>query len=117
MRMAGPKEALWHAIIRKNYGCTHLIVGRDHAGPGQDKDGNPFYGPYDAQEILQKFEQEIGIKMVPFKFLVYLPDEDCYKPIDEIPEDTNYKTVSGTELRDYLDKGQDIPELDVTSMY
>lgn len=110
MRMAGPKEALWHAIIRKNYGCTHLIVGRDHAGPGQDKDGNPFYGPYDAQKILQKFEQEIGIKMVPFKFLVYLPDEDCYKPLDEIPEDTNYKTVSGTELRDYLDKGQDIPE-------
>ena len=109
MRMAGPREALWHAIIRKNYGCTHLIVGRDHAGPGMDSNGNPFYGPYDAQGILQKYEEEIGIKMVPFKFLVYLPNEDCYKPIDEIPEGTNYKTVSGTELRNLLDKGKEIP--------
>ena len=110
MRMGGPREALWHALIRKNYGCTHLIVGRDHAGPGLNKEGNPFYGPYDAQEMLQEFEEEIGIKMVPFKFLVYLPDENIYKPIDEISNDTNYKTVSGTELRDYLDKGKDIPE-------
>ena len=110
MRMGGPREALWHALIRKNYGCTHLIVGRDHAGPGLNKEGNPFYGPYDAQEMLQKFEEEIGIKIVPFKFLVYLPDENIYKPIDEISSDTNYKTVSGTQLRDYLDKGKDIPE-------
>ena len=109
MRMAGPREALWHAIIRKNYGCSHFIVGRDHAGPGLDSNGNPFYGPYDAQEILLKYEQEIGIKMVPFKFLVYLPDERRYLPIDEIAKDTNYKTVSGTELRDLLDKGKDIP--------
>ena len=109
MRMGGPREALWHAIIRKNYGCTHLIVGRDHAGPGLDSDGNPFYGPYDAQEILKQYEQEIGIKMIPFKFLVYLPDENRYIPIDEIAKDTNYKTVSGTELRDLLDKGKDIP--------
>ena len=109
MRMAGPREALWHAIIRKNYGCSHFIVGRDHAGPGLDSDGKPFYGPYAAQEILQKYEQEIGIKMIPFKFLVYLPNEDCYKPIDEIPEGTNYKTVSGTELRNLLDKGKEIP--------
>ena len=110
MRMGGPREALWHALIRKNYGCTHLIVGRDHAGPGLNKEGSPFYGPYDAQEMLQEFEEEIGIKMVPFKFLVYLPDENIYKPIDQISNDTNYKTVSGTELRDYLDKGKDIPE-------
>ena len=110
MRMGGPREALWHALIRKNYGCTHLIVGRDHAGPGLNKEGIPFYGPYDAQEMLQEFEEEIGIKMVPFKFLVYLPDENIYKPIDEISNDTNYKTVSGTELRDYLDQGKDIPE-------
>ena len=109
MRMAGPREALWHAIIRKNYGCSHFIVGRDHAGPGLDSNGKPFYGPYDAQEILNQYEQEIGIKMVPFKFLVYLPNEDCYKPIDEIPEGTNYKTVSGTELRNLLDKGKEIP--------
>ena len=109
MRMAGPREALWHAIIRKNYGCSHFIVGRDHAGPGLDSKGRPFYGPYDAQEILQKYEEEIGIKMVPFKFLVYLPNEDCYKQIDDIPEGTNYKTVSGTELRNLLDKGKEIP--------
>ena len=110
MRMGGPREALWHALIRKNYGCTHLIVGRDHAGPGLNTEGNPFYGPYDAQEMLQKFEKEIGIKMVPFKFLVYLPDKNIYKPIDEISDGTNYKTVSGTQLRDYLDKGKVIPE-------
>ena len=109
MRMAGPREALWHAIIRKNYGCSHFIVGRDHAGPGLDSNGKPFYGPYAAQEILNQYEQEIGIKMIPFKFLVYLPNEDCYKPIDEIPEGTNYKTVSGTELRNLLDKGKEIP--------
>ena len=109
MRMAGPREALWHAIIRKNYGCSHFIVGRDHAGPGLDSNGKPFYGPYAAQEILQQYEEEIGIKMVPFKFLVYLPDENRYIPIDEIAKGTNYKTVSGTELRDLLDKGKDIP--------
>ena len=109
MRMAGPREALWHAIIRKNYGCSHFIVGRDHAGPGLDSNGKPFYSPYAAQEILNQYEQEIGIKMIPFKFLVYLPNEDCYKPIDEIPEGTNYKTVSGTELRNLLDKGKEIP--------
>ena len=109
MRMAGPREALWHAIIRKNYGCSHFIVGRDHAGPGLDSNGKPFYGPYAAQEILKQYEEEIGIKMVPFKFLVYLPDENRYIPIDEIAKDTNYKTVSGTELRDLLDKGTEIP--------
>ena len=74
MRMGGPREALWHAIIRKNYGCTHLIVGRDHAGPGNDSQGNPFYGAYDAQEMLQKYEEEIGVKMVPFKLMVYVKE-------------------------------------------
>ena len=109
MRMAGPREALCHAIIRKNYGCSHFIVGRDHAGPGLDSNGKPFYGPYAAQEILKQYEEEIGIKMVPFKFLVYLPDVNRYIPIDEVARDTNYITVSGTELRDLLDKGKDIP--------
>ena len=109
MRMAGPRESLWHAIIRKNYGCSHFIVGRDHAGPGLDSNGKPFYGPYAAQEILNKYEQEIGIKMIPFKFLVYLPDDNRYIPIDEVAKDNNYKTVSGTELRNLLDKGKEIP--------
>ena len=110
MRMGGPREALLHAIIRKNYGCTHLIVGRDHAGPGNDKNGKLFYGPYDAQNIIEKYKDEIGIQMVPFKFLVYLPDQDSYKPIDEVPDGVNYKTISGSELRKHLDEGTNIPE-------
>ena len=110
MRMGGPREALWHALIRKNYGCTHIVVGRDHAGPGNDKDGNPFYGPYDAQELLLKYQTEIGIEMVPFKFMVYLPHEDRYEAIDEIEKGTEFKTISGTELRQLLDDGQGIPE-------
>ena len=60
MRMAGPREAVWHAIIRKNYGCTHFIVGRDHAGPGKNKDGKDFYGVYDAQELVEKHADELG---------------------------------------------------------
>ena len=110
MRMAGPKEALWHAIIRKNYGCTHIIIGRDHAGPGNDNNGNPFYGPYDAQNIIERYEDEIKIKMIPFKFLVYLPEIKTYCPVDEVPKGINYETVSGSELRKYLSEGKEIPE-------
>ena len=110
MRMGGPREALWHALIRKNYGCTHIVVGRDHAGPGNDKDGNPFYGPYDAQELLLKHQDEIGIEMVPFQFMVYLPNEDRYEAIDEIEKGTEFQTISGTELRQLLDEGKGIPE-------
>jgi sulfate adenylyltransferase len=110
MRMGGPREALWHAIIRKNYGCNFLIVGRDHAGPGNDKEGNPFYGPYDAQELLVKYEDELGIKMVPFKLMVWVEDRAEYRPIDEISKDTKTLNISGTELRRRLDKGLDIPE-------
>lgn len=110
MRMGGPREALLHAIIRKNYGCTHLIVGRDHAGPGNNKKGNAFYGPYDAQELLIKHQAEIGIKMIPFKFMVYLPSERKYEVIDNIDKKTDYKTLSGTELRKLLDRGKEIPD-------
>jgi sulfate adenylyltransferase len=109
MRMAGPREAVWHAQIRKNYGCSHLIVGRDHAGPGNDSSGNPFYGPYDAQDLLLKYQKKIGIKIVPFKFMVYLSNEKIYKSIDEIDKTSDYKTISGTELRDLLEKGKKIP--------
>jgi len=109
MRLAGPREAVWHAIIRKNYGCTHLIVGRDHAGPGSDSAGNPFYGPYEAQELLQRHEDEIGIQMVPFKMMVYLEDRDDYVPVDEVAEDAKVKTLSGTELRGRLAAGREIP--------
>jgi len=110
MRMGGPRETLLHAIIRKNYGCTHLIVGRDHAGPGNDSKGNPFYGPYDAQRLLTKHKKEIGIEIVPFQFMVYTPSDNCYKPLESLDSNENYQTISGTELRNILDKGGEIPE-------
>lgn len=110
MRMGGPREAVLHAIIRKNYGCTHFIVGRDHAGPGNDSQGNPFYGPYDAQELVTEYEDELGIKMVPFKMVVYVEDKDAYFPVDEIPEGARTLSLSGTELRNRLADGRDIPE-------
>ena len=80
MRMGGPREAIWHALIRKNHGVTHFIVGRDHAGPGNDADGKPFYGPYDAQQLFKKHESEIGVTMVPFNMMVYLEDQDNMFP-------------------------------------
>jgi sulfate adenylyltransferase len=109
MRMGGPREAVWHAIIRKNFGCTHLIVGRDHAGPGNDSNGKPFYGPYDAQNLLQKHQDELGVKMVPFKMMVYLEDQDIYVPEDEVPQGSRVLNISGTELRNRLARGSDIP--------
>ena len=110
MRMGGPREAVWHAIIRKNHGCTHLIVGRDHAGPGADSSGKPFYGPYEAQELLSKHQSELGMTMVDFRMMVYAPDEDRYIPEDEVPEGLKTVTISGTDLRDRLATGREIPE-------
>ncbi|MEZ5470143.1 MAG: bifunctional sulfate adenylyltransferase/adenylylsulfate kinase [Marinicella sp.] len=110
MRMGGPREALWHAIIRKNYGCTHIIVGRDHAGPGDNAKGEPFYGPYDAQELLKKHEEELGIAMVEFEMMVYSQDKAQYIPVSEIGEKENILNISGTELRRRLQLGLDIPE-------
>ena len=110
MRMAGPREALWHALIRRNYGCTHIIIGRDHAGPGSDSNGNPFYGPYDAQDLLVKYQDEINIKMVPFKMMVYVKEKNEYMPIDEVPNDLTSLNISGTELRNKLDSGDSLPE-------
>jgi sulfate adenylyltransferase len=109
MRMGGPREAIWHGLIRKNHGCTHFIVGRDHAGPGKDTDGKPFYGPYDAQELFKKHEKEMGVVMVPFQMMVYLESEDRYIPADEVPQGAKVLDVSGTELRDRLNNGRDIP--------
>ncbi len=110
MRMAGPREALWHAIIRKNHGCTHFIVGRDHAGPGNDSSGKPFYGPYDAQELLKEHERELDISMVPFQEMVYVEDLGQYLPIDETAPGQKVLNISGTELRRRLQEGLDIPE-------
>jgi len=110
MRMGGPREAVWHAIIRKNYGCTHFIVGRDHAGPGADSTGKPFYGPYDAQQLMKKHEKELDITMVPFKNMVYVEDKAQYFPEDEVEKGARTLDISGTELRRRLQEGADIPE-------
>jgi len=111
MRMAGPREALWHAIIRRNHGANYLIVGRDHASPGVDTVGQPFYGPYDAQELVQKFGEELGVGMVPFRELVYLPDEERYEEVSRIPDQARTASISGTQVREqYLNKGQKLPD-------
>ncbi|MDW8270306.1 MAG: bifunctional sulfate adenylyltransferase/adenylylsulfate kinase, partial [Anaerolineae bacterium] len=111
MRMAGPREAVWHAIIRRNYGANYLIVGRDHAGPGNDSTGKPFYGPYDAQELVSRYSDEIGVKMIPFRSLVYLPEEDRYEEEDKVDGQKRTASISGTQVRDqYLAAGRQLPE-------
>jgi sulfate adenylyltransferase len=109
MRLAGPREALWHAIIRRNFGANHLIVGRDHASPGRDSKGKPFYGPYDAQELVKQFSDELGVRVIPFRELAYFPDEG-YREMGA-DSDPAALTISGTEVREeYLQKGRDLPE-------
>jgi len=111
MRMAGPREAVWHAIIRRNFGANHFIVGRDHAGPGADSRGKPFYRPYEARELAVRSSQEIGIRVMPFDEMVYLADEDRYEEISAVPPKTRTLSISGTEVREqYLAKGQPLPE-------
>jgi sulfate adenylyltransferase len=111
MRMAGPKEAIWHAIIRRNYGANYFIIGRDHAGPGNDSHGKPFYGPYEAQMMLTQYANEIGVEPVEFKAMSYLADEDRYEEADKIPEGSHIFSISGTQVRDeYLARGKTLPE-------
>jgi sulfate adenylyltransferase len=110
MRMAGPREAVWHGIIRKNHGCTHMIVGRDHAGPGKNSQGKDFYDPYAAQDLFAQHAKEIGIEMVDFKHMVYVQEKAQYYPANEVPEGSTVLDISGTELRRRLREGLDIPE-------
>ena len=110
MRMAGPREAVWHGLIRANHGVTHFIVGRDHAGPGKNSQGQDFYGPYDAQELFKAHQSEIGVEMVDFKHMVYVQEKAQYFPANEIPEGSTVLDISGTELRRRLREGLDIPE-------
>jgi sulfate adenylyltransferase len=110
MRMGGPREALWHAIIRKNYGCTHFIVGRDHAGPGKNAQGKDFYDPYAAQELVQQNQDRLGITMIPFQEMVYVRSKAEYHPIDAINDKQDILNISGTELRKRLQEGIEIPE-------
>ena len=111
MRMGGPREALWHAIIRRNFGANHIIIGRDHAGPGDDTQGNPFYGPYDAQELAQAHEAELGVGVIPFRKLVYLPAERRFEEITRVSAETSVADISGTQVREqYLGRGRALPE-------
>ncbi|HEX6572575.1 MAG TPA: bifunctional sulfate adenylyltransferase/adenylylsulfate kinase, partial [Steroidobacteraceae bacterium] len=110
MRMAGPKEALWHAIIRKNYGCTHLIVGRDHAGPGSATNGVAYYEPYAAQTLLQEFEKELEVTVVPFKEMVYVEQKAQFVPEDQVVPGMTVARLSGTEFRRRLREGIEVPE-------
>ncbi len=110
MRMAGPREALWHAIIRRNYGANYLIVGRDHASPGKDSEGRAFYEPYAAQELLAEHTEEIGVKPLPFSEFVYLPEEDRYEESSRVAASAKAATISGTEVREnYLQRGKRLP--------
>ncbi len=110
MRMAGPKEALLHALIRKNYGCTHFIIGRDHAGPGKDSNGKDFYDPYGAQKLVRSVEDEIGIKMVPFQEMLYVKNKNKFCSRDELSENDETLSISGTELREALKSQKPIPD-------
>lgn len=110
MRMGGPREALWHAIIRKNYGCTHFIIGRDHAGPGKNSAGEDFYGPYDAQRLVERYREEIDIQVIPFQQMVYVANRDAYVPEDEVEEGDEVLNISGTEFRRRMREGAEIPE-------
>lgn len=110
MRMGGPREALWHALIRKNHGATHFIVGRDHAGPGKDSKDKPFYGPYDAQNLFKQYQDEMGIEMVPFRMMVYVKERGGYAPEDEVKPGETVMNISGTQQRQLLQEGKDIPD-------
>jgi sulfate adenylyltransferase len=109
MRMAGPREALWQAIISKNHGCSHFIVSRDYTGPGGDASGHPFYDPDAAQDLFRAHEAELGVRMVPFKEMAYVEELDAYLPEDEVPAGTRALTLSGTEIRRRLAAGRELP--------
>lgn len=110
MRMGGPREALWHAIIRKNYGCTHFIVGRDHAGPGKNSQGEDFYGPYEARELVEKYAPEIGIEIVSSDEIAYSKTRNSYVSRGELKDGEETLNISGTEFRRLLNAGEEVPE-------
>lgn len=110
MRMGGPREAVWHAIIRKNYGVTHFVVGRDHAGPGKDSEGNDFYDPMASMALAQKHANEVGIEIIEVGMLGYVKQLDKYMEAGEIPEGMEMLNISGTELRARLADGRELPE-------
>ncbi len=110
MRMAGPREAVWHAIIRKNYGCTHFIVGRDHAGPGRDSSGVPFFAPEEAREAIREHEEELGVGLCESEEMVYVPERGKALALGEVPAGAATKQLSGSEMRRRLRAGEALPE-------
>lgn len=110
IRMAGPRSGLLHAIVSKNFGCTHLIVGRDHASPGSDKSGTPFYERDAVKTVLETFGEEIGITPMPFEEMVYLPFEDEFRFEGSVPEESRVVKLSGTDIRDRVRNGRKVPE-------
>ena len=110
MRMAGPKEAVLHAIIRKNYGCTHFIVGRDHASPGKNLSGKPYYGEYDAHDLLKSFEKDLEIIPILFKEMVYVKERKVYLPVNKVKKTDTILRISGTELREKLFNNEPLPQ-------
>lgn len=111
MRMAGPREAVWHALIRRNYGANHFIVGRDHASPGVDSNGKPFYGPTEAQELAADLSEEIGVRIMKFGEMAYLPDSGEYAELSKLPAGTKTASLSGTQIREeYLGRARPLPE-------
>jgi sulfate adenylyltransferase len=110
MRFSGPREALLHAIVAKNFGCTHFIAGRDHAGPGRDSDGRPYYGSDDARKLTEAYSEEIGVCVIPFEEMVYLPFEDEYRTADQVPEGTQFISLSGSDIRERIRNGRRIPD-------
>lgn len=109
-RLAGPREALWHAIIRKNFGCTHFVVGPNHGSPGEDSQGRPFYGLYDAQKLAKEYEGELGIHILPYKLLVYVKERGQYLSVDELPDGLSTLSLSHGELKERLERGREIPD-------
>jgi len=105
MRLAGPREALWHALIRRNYGANHMIIGRDHASPGNDSHGEPFYPAYAAQELVKDLEAEVGVKVLPFGEFVYLPNEDRYEDVRKLDQAVQTAQISGTKAREWFRAG------------
>ena len=110
MRMSGPREALLHSIVAKNYGCTHFITGRDHAGPGPDCNGNPYYKSDEACKLTAEHSKEVGLTVVPFSEMVYLPFEDEFRCADQVPEGTQFVSLSGSDIRKRIRTGRKIPD-------
>jgi sulfate adenylyltransferase len=108
--MAGPREALLHVIMAKNYGCTAFIVGHDHAGPGPDSNGNSFYQSDAARKLAEKYEREIGIAIIPFEEMVYLPFEDEFWPANQVNDSAQAISLSGSDIQQRLRAGRRIPE-------